>query len=264
MYNRQAVTHGRICKCRTCGMAFTNPQFPPEEYSRIYLSASKRGPTTEKAVVSDATRFRKLSRIVLKYSPAKGRLLDFGCGSGQFLHTLTNHEYVGFDLTTLGEHSAFNSRVLTGEFLDMLGRAPLDYQSFDIITAWDVIEHLPYLTEYTEGIASLIKPGGYLFVTLPNIKSLSARLFGRRWNAILLEHLWYFTPDSLTRFMAEFGLYRVALGGIWYTTQLSHLVNRLAQTCGLGSANLKGLVGRLTVSLPIGLMYGVFRKADTR
>jgi hypothetical protein len=150
MYNRQAVTHGRICKCRTCGMAFTNPQFPPEEYSRIYLSASKRGPTTEKAVVSDATRFRKLSRIVLKYSPAKGRLLDFGCGSGQFLHTLTNHEYVGFDLTTLGEHSAFNSRVLTGEFLDMLGRAPLDYQSFDIITAWDVIEHLPYLTEYTE------------------------------------------------------------------------------------------------------------------
>jgi hypothetical protein len=128
------------------------------------------------------------------------------------------------------------------------------------VTAWDVLEHLPDLTNYIDAFTSLLRSGGHLFVTVPNIASLSARLAGRYWNAFLLEHLWYFSPKTLERFMFDRGFKRIAKGFVPYDVPLSHLVNRLLQIYGLTTVSLPRSLGRFVVSLPIGLMFGVFKK----
>jgi 2-polyprenyl-3-methyl-5-hydroxy-6-metoxy-1,4-benzoquinol methylase len=69
--------------------------------------------------------------------------------------------------------------------------------NFDLVTAWDVLEHIPRLDEYVKTVNFILKKDGLFFCTLPNISSFIARISGSKWNSLLLEHLWYFDPVYL-------------------------------------------------------------------
>ena len=130
----------------------------------------------------------------------------------------------------------------------------------DFVTAWDVLEHLPDLDAYMEALANLLEPGGHLFCTVPNQASPAARVFGRRWNCYLLEHLWYFTPATLRRYLERRGFRIVELATISYPVVLGTILERVRQTYGTPMPRLPRPLARLVLPLPIGLMFAACRR----
>lgn len=258
--NRKAVVHGQIMRCVDCGFVFTSPQFTPAEYDEIYQMASTAPEFDSCFHVASNFRFARLANFVRRYVN-DGPFLDIGCGAGGFLDVMNDARGLGFEVGPLGERlSASGYRIITGSFLDMVGRDPLEDEAFSFVTAFDVFEHLPDLPRYVESLHRLIHTCGHLVVTVPNVESVMAKLSGERWNMILLEHLWYFSPRTLRRVVESHGFEHVATRSMPYTTLVSHLFDRLAQTYQMSLPVLPKWIGSLMVSVPIGLMASVFRR----
>ena len=77
---------------------------------------------------------------------------------------------------------------------------------FDVVTAFQVFEHLPHPTLELEKIASFLKPGGIVFIEVPNIDNWSVRLLGHRHRHFVMDHLYFFSPFTLTRLFNNVGL----------------------------------------------------------
>jgi SAM-dependent methyltransferase len=100
------------------------------------------------------------------------------------------------------------ARVFVGDILD----APFPQDSFDVITCFDVLEHLYAPLKVMTKVCEWLKPGGVFYVQVPNIDSAEARVFGTYWHGLELpRHLFHYSPASL-KFLAESaGLREVSL-----------------------------------------------------
>src|SRR5439155_11898525 len=83
---------------------------------------------------------------------------------------------------------------------------PSVHVPFDVVTAFDVIENTPDPIAFLTDIAAVLKPGGLFFLSTPDVGSLTARLFGRRWHFYYPYHLSYFSRATLTRAAAAHSL----------------------------------------------------------
>jgi SAM-dependent methyltransferase len=249
---RSKAVHGRIVRCSDCGFVFTSPQFAPEEYARIYEAVHADG---DEGIPPHA-RFAALAQRMRQVEPA-GRFLDFGCGSGAFLDAMEGYDGVGFEVQAdVPGGASRRGRIVTGDILadaiEQLGLAPA---SFDFIVAWDVLEHLAVPTLQMERLNTLLKPGGRLHLTVPNSASLVARLSGEKWNMLLLEHLWYFDPTTLRRFLGRCGFAIDTIRTIGYPVDLATVFLRARQTYGAWVPPPPAFLANVNVKLPIGLMF---------
>jgi SAM-dependent methyltransferase len=147
-------------------------------------------------------RFRTAARqlrIVSRYV-GPGRLLDVGCGSGVFLRCAADlgWKVVGVEPAKAAHRSAMALLAGRGEVVSCsLQDASLAPSSFDAVTLWDVLEHVPDPPSLMERAASLLTPAGHLFVNVPDLESLPTRLLRGRWPLLLPEHLVYFNRAGL-------------------------------------------------------------------
>ena len=136
-----------------------------------------------------------------------GRLLDLGCAYGFFLKQARCHfEVFGIELA---EHAAASCRdaglnVLSGAAdgtnMEQIGEV-------DVITMFDVIEHLPQPGKVLALCYRYLKPGGIIVITTGDFASIVARWTGAKWRLMTPpQHLWYFTKESLLRISRQFGL----------------------------------------------------------
>ena len=257
--HRHGVVRGQIQRCQSCGFTFTNPQFFPDDYNMIYQNAPK--PTDSKITLhaGDTRRFRRLARIVRADVGEFDRFLDFGCGRGGFLVAMDDPAGIGFELGEPGAFSVGRSVVKTGHFLDLAGGPGLEKGSLDLITSFDVFEHLPDLDQYVRALSTLLKPGGHVVITVPDIGRWNAKLARSRWNMYLLEHLWYFNKQTLRAFMKRAGFRETHHRVLPYDAPVAHIVRRVAQTYGLPSPEFGPKLSSIVFPVPIGLMYGAFR-----
>ena len=199
-----------IHRCSSCGLKFVSPQPSDEELKRIYDSSYfQRGnkyfdkDTSEAAVRTRRNDVQKLE-LVIKHKET-GALLDLGCAMGGFLDVAQDS---GFEVTGL-ELSDFSAKHTEKELgckvynCDLL-QANIPSNSFDVITMWDVIEHLKNPEETLKEIERILKPGGYLFATTGDIGSLYAKITGRYWHLMTPpQHLFFFTRPSLTKMLGR-------------------------------------------------------------
>ena len=248
---RTKAVHGRIVCCYDCGFTFTSPQFTATEYARIYEAVYLRG-----AGGSPNARFAALARLVRR-AEGRGRFLDFGCGNGAFLDAMPGYDAVGFEVAAYAPEGVVRrGRVVAGDILaENLTSAGLGAATFDFIVAWDVLEHLAAPAQQLRRLNTLLKPGGRLYLTLPNIDSWIARISGEKWNMVLLEHLWYFGPKTLTAFLDRVGFSAKLIKPIGYPVELTTVCLRMRQTYGDWVPSVPAFLAKAVVTLPIGLMF---------
>jgi SAM-dependent methyltransferase len=249
---RTKAVHGRVVRCSDCGFIFTSPQFTAEDYARIYEAVHADGD----AVRPPRARFAALAHRVRQVE-AVGRFLDFGCGSGAFLDAMEGYGGIGFEVRAdVPGGASRRGRFVTGDILaDAIEQVGLAPASFDFIVAWDVLEHLAVPTRQMERLNTLLKPGGRLYLTVPNSASWVARLSGEKWNMLLLEHLWYFDPTTLARFLDRCGFTIDTIKAIGYPVDLATVFLRARQTYGAWVPPAPPLLANVNVKLPVGLMF---------
>ena len=254
--NRVKAVNGRILRCECCGFVLTSPQFAVEDYGRIY-AAVHQATAGQPPRPGATTRFAALAERVRRRETKPGHFLDFGCGRGEFLDCMTGFDGIGLEISA-GEATR-QGRILSCDILTAQVEE-LAPASYDFIVAWDVLEHLSDPVAYLRRLNQLLKPGGRLYLTAPNQDSWVARLTGGRWNLLLLEHLWYFAPGTVTRFLKQCGFVTEEVSSIGFPVDLATLGLRIGQTYGAWFPPMPRWLGRIVVNLPIGLMFVVARK----
>ena len=135
-----------------------------------------------------------------------GALLDIGCNSGGFLRTLAGPawELYGIEVSPTEAQKAevsSGAKVFVGDILD----APFSASTFDVITGFHVLEHVYQPKQVVGKLWKWLKPGGILYLQVPNIDALEARIFRSYWYGLELpRHLYHFSPASLSRLFAFF------------------------------------------------------------
>ena len=141
---------------------------------------------------------------ILPKRPA--RLLDVGSGKGQFLDAAARAEWsvLGIEISEAAAAEAkrrYGLTTMVGDWATAEAMGP-----FDAITFWHVLEHLPDPVEALRRARPLLVPGGVVVVSVPNLASWQARLFGDAWLHLdIPRHLVHYTPDSLAAVMARAG-----------------------------------------------------------
>jgi SAM-dependent methyltransferase len=187
--------------------------------------------------------------------------LYHGGGDGAFQNFINDSHGRGFEVGPPARRRAGPSEIIVGDWARFAGSAECPAGSLDFLTAFDVFEHLPRIDEDIDLIRTVLKPGGVLFASVPNVASLVARIMGERWNMLLLEHLWYFSPATLAQLMKRHGFEQIAVRNVPFDAPVAHIATRLAQTFGMKGAFSAGPLTRLVISAPAGIMLGVYKRA---
>ncbi len=206
-----------IQKCPFCGFAFTeNPPSPDEigayYQAEEYLShaTSRKGliPLLYHLARKEMIRYKR--KLIEKQSGlTKGQLLDIGCGTGQFLHSLQEKgwQVLGIEPDPGAREYASRHFSLQVKNRQSLEELPEEGKKFDVITLWHSLEHIHDLKGTVQQIKKLLRPQGLLVVALPNRTSYDASLYGKDWAAWdVPRHLWHFSEYSAQKFFQDQGL----------------------------------------------------------
>lgn len=192
-------------RCTGCSLVVTSPRPADQHLARYYQFPSYVSHTgkTESGLTSGlykVARFAALRwkrKLVEKYHPV-GQILDVGCGTGEFLHTM---KLSGWDIT--GIEPSDEARKKAENLVQQKIHSSIDQvpaSSFDVIALWHVLEHLTDLNTAMHTLRYLLKPGGMLFIAVPNHASYDAEKYGAHWAGYdVPRHLWHFIPTCMTR-----------------------------------------------------------------
>lgn len=224
----------RLGRCERCGLRWlldppTGPDLDRLYTSGFYVPAPPRGGALVGTLhrVNNAIRLRELAEL------DTGRLLDVGCGKGRFLAAARDAGWdaVGIEFAHASAEAARANGVEVHEsdFLEV--SMPGD---FDAVTMWHVLEHLPDPAAAVARAADLVRPGGRVVISVPNIDSLQARIGGDSWFHLdLPRHLFHFGPGSLTALVERAGLRVVRIGHFYPEMEVVGLIQTMLNRAGL-------------------------------
>jgi SAM-dependent methyltransferase len=207
--------HGRreqytLLRCPDCSLVWLSEPPEPENMHLHYTEAYDK--LISAGGQSSPQRWRDRRATLTQYKES-GTLLDLGCSSGSFLQFMRGESWKLYGIEMSAEAARIaeersGARVFTGTVLD--ASFPAGY--FDLITCFDVFEHL-YEPRLVMGkVAQWLRPGGIVYVLVPNIESAEARIFGSYWHGLEMpRHLFHYTPESLRRLAESSGLATVSL-----------------------------------------------------
>lgn len=194
-------------ECRACGFQFSSPDVNRNltntiaDYEAAYLRYLEPDP-------ADAPNFTSLRCWMERFrSLPAARVLDVGAGSGKLVRAFRD---CGAAAEGLEPSRALFDRFLAGDaaftcgMLDSYRRSCA--QRFDLVTAFDVIEHVAEPLQFLEDVAALLEPGGFFFASTPDAGSAIAKAFGRYWHFYYPYHLSYFSASTLKSAAARCGL----------------------------------------------------------
>ncbi len=202
----------RIFKCGGCSSFFTWPLPADGEnlniYSEDYFNGAGGGfgyADYDRDKQPMVATFEKYLDVIESFTPAKkGTLLDVGAATGFFLKLAVDRGWSGIGIepsahaSAIGREKGLDVRTTTFQ-ADSIPPA-----SVDVITLWDVIEHVPDPRAVLQAAYRALRPGGLVAINTPDSGSLIARIFGHKWHLVVPpEHLFLFNLMSLQRALGE-------------------------------------------------------------
>lgn len=235
-----------LCKCKNCGLIFINPQpdmqelekhYPPEKYYSLRKNKKNtpgmyekliidKNASLKKIILSPLRKFMRSTKIV-----PSGKILDIGCGSGEFLSLMnkTGMDCFGVDPGLSSKDISKNNdlHLVKGE----LKEAEYPSNFFDVITMNHSFEHVLDPLETLTEIKKILKRGGTAIIGVPQSSSLAFFLFGKNWvNLDTPRHLFIYNPSTLRMYANKVGLevkkIRYCSGSLQITGSLAYLLNK--------------------------------------
>jgi 2-polyprenyl-3-methyl-5-hydroxy-6-metoxy-1,4-benzoquinol methylase len=235
LFNGKDRLHGKsgifsYVMCERCGLVYMNPQislkdladFYPNNYAPHQSKTSKLGQSEKKI-----RKKSLLPEYILRSLNENTVLLDVGCGNGKFLDEIkkiTNTQVCGLDISKTAVETAkenFNLDIFHG----IVTESPYENNSFDLITAWQYLEHVHHPLEVLQKFHRLLKPNGICMIRIPNFNSMNAKIFKNKWYALdCPRHLYIYTPETINKLMEKASF---VVTGISHDKSSKNLLNSL-------------------------------------
>ena len=185
------------CQCKNCKLNFISPRLTTEEINKIY-EVGFDSKNLHKPPPHDFSLYSLFFKTIEKYR-VNNQLLDVGCFRGDILFGAKQKSWDvhGIEISEKAAEYAkdnYNIDINVGSLFD----AKYESNFFDVISMFDVIEHLSDPNGYLSEINRILRPGGLLYLDTPNFNSTNRYLFKENWSVFFPWHLYYFTSNSLT------------------------------------------------------------------
>lgn len=218
-----------LYSCSSCRLEFQFPQ-PTDEslaaiYSSDYFLGSKNARTLEnQRTLKRATALLYLNALKAFLKP-NARLLEIGCGHGEFLVEAQSHGY-NVEGLEYSAHAAGEANSRLGRNAVRVGSPEVDCptaSAYSLVAAFDVIEHLRRPRQTLEHLYTALEPGGIIAIVTPSLDSWSRNLLGRYWMEYKTEHLTYFSRKSLTHLLYLIGFTDIQFVSNYKTLNLEYV-----------------------------------------
>jgi 2-polyprenyl-3-methyl-5-hydroxy-6-metoxy-1,4-benzoquinol methylase len=225
-----------LVTCKSCGFVFSQWVPTLEELRHEYESTYTR---SDDVSVITLSRFPELLNLFGQYK-VNNTIIDVGAGNGHFIKAAKDAGWIAYG-TEFEERAVriceAKGIIMQAGKLDSRNYKP-DF--FDVITSFEVIEHINNPLEELTNFNRILRPGGLVYITTPNFNSLSRRIIGGKWSVFNYpEHLSYYTPRTLNQLFTSKGFKCVKMEttGINYDRFVKSLgfKSGLANTCSTES-----------------------------
>ncbi len=201
--------------CHNCGVVTVRPRLSNEEIQKYYPYDYISYPCPIQAETSRFKRFdrqfgvtRRRKKIEKYTKKTEGKILDIGCATGVFLKEMKDHGWEAYGV----EPSNYASEIALNQ-LDLnvyncyLDDVNFDDNYFDIVTLWDVFEHLPDPVRTMRIIRRILKPDGFIVITTPNTESWERKIFKQYWAGWdVPRHYNIFSDKAIDRLLKDQGM----------------------------------------------------------
>ena len=218
-------------RCLTCGIELQYPLPTLPELSEYYNHSFADGMYQEFTAASEMKEMTARQRIkeIRRSIPVSGRWLDVGCANGVFVAAVASQgvDAHGVELSQLavdaGRQRGLDLHVGT---IDDLPAG----QTYDCITAFDVLEHVLSPNEFLSSIFGRLDPGGHVVITVPNAGGIVRRLMGKRWYFYIPEeHLHYFNRHNLAGLLGKHGFNVINVGATYKPMTYDYSLTQFAE-----------------------------------
>jgi 2-polyprenyl-3-methyl-5-hydroxy-6-metoxy-1,4-benzoquinol methylase len=259
----------QVVRCRSCSLHYVNPRPQAELIIEGYSAAED--PTF---VAQNQGRIHSFEKVLRKLLTLEGRrdgqgqrFLDVGCAGGA---SLVAAKTCGFDPVGVEPSrwmADYGRRTYGVEIHDgILQPGMFAEQTFDVITLWDVLEHIPDPKALLDLIGRLLRPAGIFVVSYPDFRSVMGRLLGDRWPFWLSVHLLYYDRTTIARQLAACGFGIEHYIPYWPTLEFGYILERAIPYVPLlkpvhGMVSALGL-SRVPLAFNVGQTIVLAKKAD--
>ena len=224
----QYAWYDDIYRCHGCGFVFQDKKYAGQEIGELVKAETYLD--EDIGVLNLAEKhyqFDQLIGIMRRFTEIGGAtLLDSGANTGVFLNRVRPQVGAVSGLEPSGEAAA-NARSEFGLDVQtaLIGEADLAPDSVDIITMWDVIEHLYAPRDDLSKLLRTLKPGGKIFISTHDIESRLARISGARYPLLMYQHFFHFSPKTLGDLMRQVGFEIDGVEYFYKSWSVAYLVN---------------------------------------
>ncbi|MDF2156410.1 class I SAM-dependent methyltransferase [Algoriphagus sp. CAU 1675] len=201
-----------ICKCQSCDLLFTNPRPKQSEINpyydfQEYYSHKDESKSFTGYIYNQVRKLNIKQKLkLINKLHNKGKLLDYGCGTAEFLQAAKEDGWKVKGLEPNDKARALSNIKLPNKIVGELEELK-NSQKFDVITLFHVLEHIHKLRKTLKKLITILNTDGYIIIAVPNPESPDAKLYGQNWAGWdVPRHLYHFNEKSIQTLCKEFDL----------------------------------------------------------
>ena len=230
-----------LVKCNDCSFCFTNPRPDPEHIGQYYKSEDYISHTNKNNslinIVYKLVRLytlKKKVKLINKYSSTKGAMLDYGCGTGNFLEACQKNGWQINGIEPDDDARAIAQSILGTTIHNNIEQ--LQNQKYQVITLWHVLEHIHDLNNTFQTLIKKLDKDGVIIVAVPNYESYDATHYQAQWAGYdVPRHLYHFTQSTIKSLFKKYKLKQLVTLPMVFD---AYYVSMLSEKYKTGKSNL--------------------------
>lgn len=201
-----------LVKCSSCNFIFTNPRPKAESIGKFYSSDNYISHSGKSKTILDKVylvarniTMRWKYKLITQYFATSSSILDYGCGTGEFLNYIKNKGWTVEGLEPNNKARQKANSLLNNKVYQNLKE--VNNNQFRVITLWHVLEHIHDLNQTIQNLKKILSSDGVLIIAVPNPNSHDSQHYNNKWAGYdVPRHLWHFSQETMKSLLHKNGL----------------------------------------------------------